>query len=292
MAGDINEYLFKTVVIGAPKVGKTALINFLVNKVFTQNYRSTIGVDFQLKVSPEMGDDLARVQLWDIGGNELNGTPNMMRAYLKETQIVWVCFDPRDRKTFEHTDWQAVINKVVLLEGQPKPDIYLVATCSDKESKPQVTKAEMEALGQSLNQSGTFCGIYHVSAKSKEGVEKLFTDSCKNRIERVNPTNINLETLKINLETLKNYLIRQTERPELSQSKKERFERLLTEIEDTRNPKTDQLIEKTKEIAGEYTPTYNPIVMLYNLFTAPTSLQQFDAVFAPNPSARGPQPLL
>lgn len=279
-----TEHLFKTAVIGAPKVGKTSLIRSLVFNTFTEHYKNTVGVDFQLKVSPEMGDDLARVQLWDIGGNELNGTPNMMRAYLKETQIVWVCFDPRDRKTFDHTDWKAVINKVILPEGQPKPDIYLVATCSDKKSTPQVTQAEMQALGESLKESGTFCGIYHVSAKEKTGVRELFNVSCKNRIARVNPTNINLEKLK-------NYLIKQIDRPELSQSKKDRFEKLLSKIEDNTNTETDQLIAEARKIAGEHQPTINPFVMAYNAFILPTSLRQLDEVFAPNPSARGPQPL-
>lgn len=278
-----TEHLFKTAVIGAPKVGKTALIRSLVFRTFTEQYKNTVGVDFQLKVSPEMGDDLARVQLWDIGGNELKGS--MMRVYLKETQIVWLCFDPRDRKTFEHTDWQAVIKKVDAPEDQQKPDIYLVATCSDKTDKAQVTQNEMEALGKRLSDVGNFCGIYHVSAKSKEGVEKLFTDSCKNRIERVNPTNINLEKLK-------NYLIKQIDRPELSQSKKDRFEALLEKAENPSNTgATDQLIAEARKIAGEHQPTSNPVVMLYNLFNAPTSLQQLDAAFAPNPSARGPQPL-
>ena len=62
-----NEYLFKIIVVGDVGVGKTSLINKrYVHNMFSHQYKSTIGVDFALKVLNWDNETIVRLQLWDI----------------------------------------------------------------------------------------------------------------------------------------------------------------------------------------------------------------------------------
>lgn len=58
-----REYLYKVLVVGCAATGKTSLIRRTVDGVFSQNYKSTIGVDFALKTL-EREEEQIFVQLW------------------------------------------------------------------------------------------------------------------------------------------------------------------------------------------------------------------------------------
>ncbi|KAI3638363.1 hypothetical protein MIR68_003974 [Amoeboaphelidium protococcarum] len=113
-----KEYLFKILIIGDLGTGKTSIIKRYVHDIFSGSYKSTIGVDFALKVlqypfasngtSGQSQEDLSspsanglqqsktqeavvRLQLWDIAGQERFG--NMTRVYYKEAVGALIVFD-------------------------------------------------------------------------------------------------------------------------------------------------------------------------------------------------------
>uniref|UniRef100_A0A914XIY9 Uncharacterized protein n=1 Tax=Plectus sambesii TaxID=2011161 RepID=A0A914XIY9_9BILA len=63
-----REYLFKVLVIGDVGTGKTSVIKRYVHNFFSQHYKSTIGVDFALKVLNWDVNTIIRMQMWDIAG--------------------------------------------------------------------------------------------------------------------------------------------------------------------------------------------------------------------------------
>ena len=81
------------IIIGEVATGKSTLIKRYVHNYFnTKNdYRATIGVDFQLKML-KFNDDLEiRLQLWDIAGQERFSS--MTRAYYKGAVGAIIVFD-------------------------------------------------------------------------------------------------------------------------------------------------------------------------------------------------------
>lgn len=72
MSGDselgFTEHLFKILVIGDYKVGKTSFVKRYVRNQFYEELKTTIGVDFSMKVIDWNSHTRVRLQLWDIAG--------------------------------------------------------------------------------------------------------------------------------------------------------------------------------------------------------------------------------
>uniref|UniRef100_A0A674IIT9 Uncharacterized protein n=1 Tax=Terrapene triunguis TaxID=2587831 RepID=A0A674IIT9_9SAUR len=61
-----NDHMFKVLIIGDATVGKTSLVQRYANDSFNKHYKSTVGVDFALKVVQWSESETVRLQLWDI----------------------------------------------------------------------------------------------------------------------------------------------------------------------------------------------------------------------------------
>jgi small GTP-binding protein len=59
----------KVIIIGAPGIGKTSLLLRYCQDSFEKNYKSTIGVDFEVEKCMVLGQPL-NLQLWDTAGAE------------------------------------------------------------------------------------------------------------------------------------------------------------------------------------------------------------------------------
>lgn len=92
-------YLHKICVIGDVESGKTSFIKKITRDSFSPDYRSTIGVDFGLKVVPLPHGDTMRLQLWDIAGQERYG--NMTGIYYKETSAAYIVCDVTRSSTMD-----------------------------------------------------------------------------------------------------------------------------------------------------------------------------------------------
>ncbi|KAJ7404076.1 hypothetical protein WISP_147601 [Willisornis vidua] len=61
-----RDRMFKVLVVGDATVGKTSLVQRYANDSFNRHYKSTVGVDFALKVVQWSESETVRLQLWDI----------------------------------------------------------------------------------------------------------------------------------------------------------------------------------------------------------------------------------
>ncbi|XP_017276764.1 ras-related protein Rab-32 [Kryptolebias marmoratus] len=159
-----QELLFKVLVIGDLGVGKTSIIKRYVQQVFSQHYRTTIGVDFALKVLQWDRDTVVRLQLWDIAGQERYG--NMTRVYYREAVGALVVFDVTRASTFDAVlKWKDDLDsKVTLSYGRPIPAVLLA-------NKSDQTASQLPKLDSFCRENG-FVGWFETSAKENTNIEE------------------------------------------------------------------------------------------------------------------------
>jgi len=188
-----RELLYKVLVVGDIGTGKTSIIKRYVHGIFTQHYKSTIGVDFALKVIQWDPLTTVRLQLWDIAGQERFG--NMTRVYYKEAVGALVVFDVTRSSTFEAVKkWKADIDAKVHLqsgkadgdaEPQPIPVVMLANKIdlvgADGWGK---TKEELEAF---CKEHG-FVAAFETSAKDDISIDAAARQLVQTILERVQPT--------------------------------------------------------------------------------------------------------
>ncbi|MFX1584535.1 MAG: GTP-binding protein [Promethearchaeota archaeon] len=94
-----GKYKFKCIFIGDHEVGKTSIIRQFVEKKFSQDYRSTIGIDI-LSYSIEFyGNDII-FNIWDLGAQEF--FKRFRKTYYSGTQAGFIIFDITNRDSFLH----------------------------------------------------------------------------------------------------------------------------------------------------------------------------------------------
>lgn len=101
---------FKVLVVGQPAVGKTSFVQRYVHGLFSEKYKSTMGVDFaykKLKWNEKFDIDL---QLWDLAGQERIGT--QIRIYFKDTHGVICMCDATEQETqAKVADWKKLVDE-------------------------------------------------------------------------------------------------------------------------------------------------------------------------------------
>jgi len=141
----MTEYLYKVLVVGDIGTGKTSIIKRFVHNIFSVHYKSTIGVDFALKVIHWDAHTTVRLQLWDIAGQERFG--NMTRVYYKEAVGAMVVFDVTRSATFDAVQkWKNDIDCKVTLPPDDRPiPVVLLANKADLQKEGfQKTPAQMD----------------------------------------------------------------------------------------------------------------------------------------------------
>ncbi|KNC47211.1 Rab32 [Thecamonas trahens ATCC 50062] len=167
---EVNEHLFKVLVVGDASVGKTSIIKRFVHGIFSSNYKATIGVDFALKVVQWDDNTVVRLQLWDIAGQERYG--NMTRVYFRESVGGFVVFDVTARKSFEAVErWLSdLVEKVRLPSGEPIP-IVLLANKVDLLDDEGEAFMKDEELAELVGRFG-ITAVFATSAKQDIGINE------------------------------------------------------------------------------------------------------------------------
>lgn len=83
--------------LGEPAVGKTSLIRRFVENRFTEDYLSTIGVDF-LKKNVKYDDAEVTLVLWDVAGQAKYA--NFKRHYYQGANFFIIVFDVTRKLTY------------------------------------------------------------------------------------------------------------------------------------------------------------------------------------------------
>jgi len=163
------DHLFKLIMIGDTGVGKSSLLVRLADDVFTENYLSTIGVDFRFK-SAELPDPdnknkklKLKLQIWDTAGQEK--FRSITKAYYRGADGLLIVYDITEKQSFDNVkNW---IKEVRSNIDHTIP-IIIVGNKSDRDDRV-IQESELEKLALEFN-------TFHMetSALNSNNVEKTF----------------------------------------------------------------------------------------------------------------------
>ena len=155
--------LFKLVIIGDSGVGKSCILLRFADDTFTDNYYSTIGVDFRFKCV-DIGERKCKLQIWDTAGQER--FKNIISSYYRGANGILLIYDITDKESFKSlSNWLIEIEK----NGNKNVLKVLIGNKSDLEDKRVI----------SFNQGKEFADMYglkfiETSAKKNLNVNEAF----------------------------------------------------------------------------------------------------------------------
>lgn len=168
------DYLFKIIVIGDCGSGKSSILARYVDKMFTENFMATIGVDFKIK-TVTLNNKSIKLQLWDTAGQERFRA--MTLTYYRSAHAILLMYDGLDSSTFDNLNvWLDDACKHSNLKCQK-----ILVGCKydhDKVEKYQVGKSMAEKWATDHNMS-----FIDTSAKDDYNINLLFTKLCEQLVE-------------------------------------------------------------------------------------------------------------
>ncbi|EAY23228.1 Ras family protein [Trichomonas vaginalis G3] len=161
--------IFKILVVGEMGTGKTSLLRKYVDGVFSEYYKTTIGVDFASKDIKWDDKTNVSLQLWDIAGQERFGS--MTHVYYQEAVGALLVFDVMRHQTLELAiQWKKDIDsKVFTSQDKPIPCLLLGNKIDlAEDGKWGKTEEEMKAF---CDEHG-FIGFFETSARTGHNLEE------------------------------------------------------------------------------------------------------------------------
>jgi small GTP-binding protein len=127
----------KILLLGDSKVGKTALVNRIVEENFSPSYYQTLVFDFKLKNYKSKFEEIIKLYFFDIGGDKR--FEKLSSVYFKNADVVFLVFDITNRQSFENLEnwYNKVISKV-----NYNHKMCLIGTKLDLEKERKVTYDE------------------------------------------------------------------------------------------------------------------------------------------------------
>lgn len=120
----------KLILVGDPSVGKTSLLNRIINQEYNANPPSTLGVDFTFRAI-ELESTVIKLQLWDTAGQEKYRS--LINSYYKHSDGIILVFDLSDINSFKNLieNW---LPKVVNHCGNLPPKLLFLGNKRDLKS--------------------------------------------------------------------------------------------------------------------------------------------------------------
>jgi Ras-related protein Rab-1A len=177
-ANETKEYpAFKILMIGDPSVGKSSLLLRYADNEFTNNFISTIGVDYKEKSVQLNNNNKVNIQIWDTAGQERFRT--ITSSYYRGAQGMILTFDLSNEASFKSlSKWLQEV------ERYAEEDVVVVLAGN----KLDMGQATFKVNAQEIEDFKSKYGLdyFQTSAKDGTNVSQLFQRLTEQVVERFN----------------------------------------------------------------------------------------------------------
>jgi Ras-related protein Rab-1A len=174
------DYLFKILIIGDSGVGKSCILNRFTDDIFTENYISTIGVDFKIRTI-EVNSKIIKLQIWDTAGQERFRV--ITSAYYRGAHGIILVYDITSQISFKNLNFW--LDETTKFASENINKIIIGNKC-DLITKREVEYSTGREYADNLN-----IQYIETSAKNNTNVSAVFTNLANSLL---NNTNIILNT--------------------------------------------------------------------------------------------------
>ena len=162
-----NNYvlLYKIIIIGDAAVGKSNILSRYVKNEFSENLKSTVGVELGIKFIKVKGTN-TKIQIWDTAGQERYRA--ITSSYYKGSHGCFIVYDITNEITFNNVEkWYEHVQK----EAGQDISIILVGNKCDKEDERKISKEKGQEKAKNLK-----CAFFETSALSGTNIAEIFDE--------------------------------------------------------------------------------------------------------------------
>ena len=172
----------KIMIIGSSGVGKTSFVHRWTKGVFSNDYKATVISDLGFKIY-NYKDNLYRIQLWDIGGQE--NSASMAKIFARDSHGCIVVTDLSINETPASIfQWKEIINEQSTFIDNEKIPFILIGNKVDLIGKEEINIVQ-ERTKEISNNYG-FLNYFLTSAKEGINIEESMKFLLDYIIERMN----------------------------------------------------------------------------------------------------------
>ncbi|KAH0791347.1 Ras family protein [Histomonas meleagridis] len=181
---------YKVVVVGSSGVGKTSMVERLIDKTFPDKKQPTIGVEFKC-FQTTFGDDTIKLNIWDTAGQEK--FRSISKSYFRNAVGAVLVFSITDKQSFDDLDsWLNDLHSL----AAPNAVIIVVGNKIDLEDNRTVSNSEALHFSERHN-----IEYIETSALDNRNIDETFIKLAKIIFQKVNKGEIK-GNFKINAQQL------------------------------------------------------------------------------------------
>ena len=169
----------KIIVMGNSGTNKTQFVNRYTKNIFSDTYKATIVSEFGFKIC-EYGDDLYRIQLWDLAGQDKNAM--VTKIFAKDAHGAVIMDDACNIQTRDVTiNWKNSLEEVATFMDGTKLPCILVENNIDLLSEEERFDPSFEQFWK----NNGFVKGFRVSSRTGENVNESMEYLIKKVIKRL-----------------------------------------------------------------------------------------------------------
>ena len=156
---------YKVIVIGRYGVGKTSIINKLMDRAFDKEYSPTMSIDIK-NIQAKVNNEILQINIWDCCGNDkfaLN-TPNLFKN--ASIAILVYAINDKEKSFKELKNWHNMLK-----QHSYESIIFLIGNKSDLENEREVTLEDVEIFYK--NEYDDIKISFETSALNGSNIDKL-----------------------------------------------------------------------------------------------------------------------